>query len=169
MIYIDNRQDKTENTSGLEETLMNIIDYALKEEQVNLDYEVSVVFIDNDQIREINRDFRGIDRETDVLSFPMLEYPQKQVYKDVYVNYSFGPDSLNEGRLVLGDIAISLEKAMEQCKDYDHSFLREVAYLTVHSVLHLLGYDHMEDEDKSLMRSREEQILGKFNIIRQIN
>ena len=169
MIFLDNRQTKIESTKELEDTLINIIDYALKEEKVNVDYEVSIILIDNEQIRDINREFRSIDRETDVLSFPMLEYPVQKVYKDVYENYSFEFSDLNEGRLVLGDIALSLEKALEQSKDYGHSFLRETAYLTIHSVLHLLGYDHIEQNEKALMRKREEEILEKFNIIRYIN
>jgi probable rRNA maturation factor len=169
MIFLDNRQTKIENTKELEDTLTNVIDYALKEEKVSIDYEISMIFIDNDQIRNINREFRSIDRETDVLSFPMLEYPAQKVYKDVYKNHAFENSDLNEGRLVLGDIALSLEKTMEQSKDYGHSFLREAAYLTVHSVLHLLGYDHMEETEKTLMRKREEEILEKFNIIRYIN
>jgi probable rRNA maturation factor len=168
MIFLDNRQDKIENTKELEDILINVIDYALKQEQVLIDYEVSVIFIDNEQIREINKNYRNIDNETDVLSFPMLEYESQKVFKDMYLNYSFGESDLNEGRLVLGDIALSLEKAMEQSRDYGHSFLREAAYLTVHSVLHLLGYDHMQEEDKKLMRTREEEMLQKFDIIRVI-
>lgn len=167
MIFIDNRQNKVEFTKDLEDCLVNIIDYTLKEEQVNIDYEISVVFIDNEQIKEINKDFRNIDRETDVLSFPMLEYPHLKVYKDVYKNYQFDDSFLDEGKLVLGDIAISLEKAREQSVEYGHSFLREVVYLAIHSVLHLLGYDHMNDDEKPIMRKREEEILNKFNIIRQ--
>jgi probable rRNA maturation factor len=167
MIFIDNRQNKVEFTEKLEDCLANIIDYTLKEEKVNIDYEISVIFIDNEQIKEINRDFRNIDRETDVLSFPMLEFPSLNVYKDVYKNYEFDDSFLDEGRLVLGDIAISLEKACEQSVEYGHSFLREVAYLAIHSVLHLLGYDHMNDEEKPIMRKREEEILNKFNIKRE--
>ncbi|MCM0648822.1 rRNA maturation RNase YbeY [Clostridium swellfunianum] len=169
MIFLDNRQTKVENTKELEDILTHIIDYALKEEKVDIDYEVSVVFVDNEEIRELNKNFREIDRETDVLSFPMLEFPYQKVYKDVYTGRSFEDSYLNEGRLVIGDIAISLEKALEQSVEYGHSFLREVAYLTVHSVLHLLGYDHMQEDEKVLMRKREEDILAKFDIVRQID
>lgn len=167
MILFDNRQNKIEYTGQLEEILTAIIDCALNEEKVNVDYEVSVVLIDNNEIRAINSEFRNIDKETDVLSFPMLEYPAGKVYKDAYADYKFDDSFFNEGRLVLGDIALSLEKASEQAEDYGHSFLREVSYLTVHSVLHLLGYDHMAEEEKTAMRKREEEILEKFNIIRQ--
>jgi probable rRNA maturation factor len=169
MILLDNRQTKIENTKELEDTLTGLIDYALREEQVDMDYEVSVIFIDNEQIRALNKDFRNIDRETDVLSFPMLEYNPHKTYKETYSGFEFDGSYLNEKRLVLGDIALSLEKAEEQSRDYGHSFLREAAYLTVHSVLHLLGYDHMEEDDKTLMRKREEEILEKFNIGRCIS
>ncbi|WP_027625045.1 rRNA maturation RNase YbeY [Clostridium lundense] len=167
MIYIDDRQNNIEITKKLESTIENIIDYALKEEGVEIDYEVSVIFVDNEEIRNINRENRDIDKPTDVLSFPMLEYPEGKVYKDVYIGYEFGPEDLDEDKLVLGDIVLSLERAEEQRKEYGHSFLREVCYLTVHSILHLLGYDHMEEDEKSIMRKREEDILSKFHIVRE--
>lgn len=167
MIYIDNRQNNIEVINSLEDTIEKIIDYALKEEMVKVDYEVSVIFVDNETIREINRENRGIDKVTDVLSFPMLDYPDGKVYKDVYVDYKFKPEDLDENKLVLGDIVLSLEKAEEQREEYGHSFLREVCYLTVHSVLHLLGYDHMEEQEKGIMRKREEEILSKFHIVRE--
>jgi len=97
-----------------------------------------------------------------------LNYPKGKVYKDVYKNNNFSPADLNEGRLVLGDIVLSLERAKEQSEEYGHSLLREVCYLTIHSVLHLLGYDHMEEEERSIMRQREEKILEKFNITREV-
>lgn len=166
MIYLDNRQDKIEVNKELEETIMEIVQYTLKEEEVNIPCEISVIFVDNDEIREINNDMRHIDKVTDVLSFPMLEYEEHKVFKDLYLDYNFSPADLNEGNLVLGDMALSLERALEQSVDYGHSFLREVCYLVVHSILHLLGYDHMEEEDKVVMRKREEEILNRFNINR---
>ncbi|MCM8710413.1 rRNA maturation RNase YbeY [Clostridium sp. SYSU_GA19001] len=168
MIFIDNRQTKVTLDKETEDILTKIIDYCLKVEKVYIDYEVSVIFIDNAQIREINREYRKIDKETDVLSFPMLEYPSKKVYKDVYLNYKFDDSFFDEGRLVFGDIAISLEKAKAQSIEYGHSFLREICYLTIHSVLHLLGYDHIEEDDKIIMRKREEEILENFNINRNL-
>lgn len=166
MIYLDNRQDKIEVNKELEETIMEIVQYTLKEEEVHIPCEISVIFVDNDEIREINNDMRHIDKVTDVLSFPMLEYEEHKVFKDLYLDYNFSPADLNEGNLVLGDMALSLERALEQSVDYGHSFLREVCYLVVHSILHLLGYDHMEEEDKVVMRKREEEILNRFNINR---
>ncbi|KEI97384.1 heat-shock protein [Clostridium botulinum A2B7 92] len=166
MIYIDNRQNKIKVDEEFENKIKEIIDYALKEEKVNIDYEVSVVFIDNNSIKEINKDYRNIDKATDVLSFPMLDYEKGEVFKDVYLNYEFDESDLDEGNLVLGDIALSLEKAEEQSKEFGHSFLRETSYLTIHSVLHLLGYDHMEEDEKAIMRQREEEILKSFNLHR---
>lgn len=169
MIYIDDRQNILKIGQELLESVEKIISHALKEEQVEIDTEISLIFIDNHQIREINREQRGIDKITDVLSFPMLHYPKNKVYKENYVDYAFGTEYLDEGKLVLGDIVLSLEKAKEQSEDYGHSFLREVCYLIIHSILHLLGYDHMEEEDKLKMRKREEEILERFNINRGIN
>lgn len=165
MIYIDDRQDKIKVTEEMVDAIKEIIDYALKEEGVKVDYEVSLIFVDNENIRLINNEQRNIDSVTDVLSFPMLEYPQDEVFKDVYINYEFDDSFYDDGNLVLGDIALSLERAQEQSLEYNHSFIRETCYLIVHSILHLLGYDHMGD-DKVIMRKREEEILNKFKISR---
>lgn len=165
MIYIDDRQDKIKVTEEMVDAIKEIIDYALKEEGVKVDYEVSLIFVDNENIRLINNEQRNIDSVTDVLSFPMLEYPQDEVFKDVYINYEFDDSFYDDGNLVLGDIALSLERAQEQSLEYNHSFIRETYYLIVHSILHLLGYDHMGD-DKVIMRKREEEILNKFKISR---
>ncbi|AVP55007.1 endoribonuclease YbeY [Clostridium tetani] len=166
MIYIDNRQNKIKTQEDLDKLINEIIDYALKKEEVDIGYEISVIYVDNEIIKEINNDTRGINKETDVLSFPMLEYPKGRVFSESYREYSFGVEYLNEGNLVLGDIVLSLEKALEQSKEYNHSFLREVCYLVVHSVLHLLGYDHIDEEEKVIMRKKEEEILESFNISR---
>lgn len=166
MIYVDNRQTKINVDKELIDQLTYVIEFALKEEEVNVKSEVSLLFVDNDEIREINNETRNIDRETDVLSFPMLEYSENKVFKEQYKDYEFLPSDLDGEELVLGDIVLSLEKALEQSKEYNHSFEREASYLVVHSVLHLLGYDHMKDDDKIIMRKREEEILGKLNILR---
>lgn len=168
MIYVDNRQDKIEVKCNLEEELKKVIEFALKEEEVEIPCEVSLLFVDNNEIREINKETRNIDRETDVLSFPMLDYENKKVFKEMYKGYEFSQSDFDGDELVLGDIVLSLEKALEQSREFNHSFEREASYLVVHSVLHLLGYDHMEEDDKKLMRTREEDILGKLNIIREL-
>lgn len=166
MIYTDNRQEKIEVTEELVKELEHTIEFALKEEEVNIPFEISLLFVDNDEIREINNETRNIDKETDVLSFPMLDYPKDKAFKDVYKNYEFDETYMDGEELVLGDIVLSLEKALEQSKEYNHSFKREASYLVVHSVLHLLGYDHMEEEEKKVMRKREEEILGQLDIRR---
>ncbi|WP_270564520.1 rRNA maturation RNase YbeY [Clostridium beijerinckii] len=166
MIYVDNRQNKVEASEELIERLTEVIEFALKEEEVDMKCEISLLFVDNNEIKEINNETRGINRETDVLSFPMLEYENKKVFKDMYKDYKFSQSDFDGDELVLGDIVLSLEKALEQSKEFNHSYEREASYLVVHSVLHLLGYDHMEDDDKIIMRSREEDILNKLNIIR---
>lgn len=166
MIYVDNRQEKIEVSEILIENLKKVIEFTLREEEVDVECEVSLLFVDNEEIREINNETRSIDRETDVLSFPILEYQDKKVFKQLYKNYEFSQSDFDGNELVLGDIVLSLEKALEQSKEFNHSYEREASYLVVHSVLHLLGYDHMEEEDKVIMRSREEEILNKLNITR---
>lgn len=166
MIYIDNRQDKIEVTDEFIKKLESVIEFALKEEEVYIDCEISMLFVDNEEIRDINNETRGIDRATDVLSFPMLDYDNKKVFKEMYKDNSFDATFMDGEELVLGDIVLSLERTLEQSKEYNHSFEREACYLVVHSVLHLLGYDHMEDEDKKIMRKREEEILEKLDITR---
>lgn len=166
MIYVENGQDKILWTEQEEELLKTIIDFAVKEEKVKYKYQISVVLVDNEEIRTINREHRKIDKVTDVLSFPMLDYPEGRVFKDVYEETEFDSSMLDGEELVLGDIVLSLEKAEEQSKEYEHSFRREILYLVIHSVLHLLGYDHMNEEDKVKMREREEYILSKFSLNR---
>ncbi|MEG0307442.1 MAG: rRNA maturation RNase YbeY [Clostridium sp.] len=166
MIYMDDRQNLISIDADLSNTIEDIINYTLKEEEVEIPYEVSIIFVDNETIKEINEDTRGKDNITDVLSFPMLGYDEKLVFKQCYVGYEFSQIDLNEGNLVLGDIVLSLERAMEQSEEFGHSFTREVCYLIIHSILHLLGYDHMEEDDKNIMRAREEEILEKFKIQR---
>jgi len=166
MIYIDNRQCKVQVNEEVESVIEEVVQYTLSEEKVNLEYEISIIFVDNEEIREINMNTREIDKVTDVLSFPMLDYPNGQVFKDVYSKENLAPSDFNEGVLILGDMAISIERALEQSIEYGHSFKREVCYLVVHSVLHLLGYDHMEEKDKVKMREREEYILKNFDIKR---
>jgi probable rRNA maturation factor len=167
MLYTDNRQNNLEVTEEFINKITEICDYTLLEEQVKYPYQISLLFVDNSEIREINKETRNIDKETDVLSFPMLDYPKGKVFKDVYSNYCFDETYLDGEELVLGDMVLSLEKAMEQSIEYNHSYLREVSYLIVHSILHLLGYDHMEEEEKFIMRKREEEILSGLKITRE--
>ncbi len=167
MIFIDNRQKKIDVSNNLTSHLEKVIAFILKEECVKETCEISLVFVDNNEIKNINRETRNIDKVTDVLSFPMLNYKKGKVYKDLYLNYKFDSTFFDDGNLVLGDIVISLERSLEQSIEFNHSFFRETSYLVIHSVLHLLGYDHMENDEKKVMREREEDILGKLNIPRE--
>ena len=167
MIFIDNRQKEIDVSDGFISHLEKVIEFVLKEEQVKEKCEVSLVFVNNYEIRNINRETRNIDKVTDVLSFPMIDYKKGKVYKDLYLNFNFDSMCFDNGNLVLGDIVISLERALEQSIEFNHSFFREASYLVIHSVLHLLGYDHMDEIEKRAMRNREEYILNKLNIPRE--
>lgn len=167
MLYTDNRQDKLEVTQEFINKLNDVCNFTLKEEGVEGEYQISLLFVDNNEIKEINKETRGINKATDVLSFPMLDYESGKVYKDMYIGYEFDETYMDGNELVLGDMVLSLERALEQSIEYNHTYEREVFYLVVHSILHLLGYDHMEEEEKLIMRAREEEILNKLNIIRE--
>jgi probable rRNA maturation factor len=157
-ILIDNRQDKVE-VINLEELVKKVIKTVLKVEEVIDNVEVSVSFVDNEEIRKLNKYYRGIDKPTDVLSFPLAEF--EETYDKIEKI-----DQESEEVQPIGDIVISLEKALEQSMEYGHSFEREVAYLTAHSMLHLLGYDHETEEERKIMRQKEEEIMARLNIRR---
>ncbi|ATD54705.1 rRNA maturation RNase YbeY [Clostridium chauvoei] len=167
MLYTDNRQNKLEVNQEFIDKISRVCDLALNEEGVNVPYQISLLFVDNDEIRGINNETRNIDRETDVLSFPMLDYENGKVFKDMYIKNTFDETYMDGDELVLGDIVLSLERALEQSKEFNHSYERETCYLVIHSILHLLGYDHMEENEKVIMRKREEEILNKLNIKRE--
>jgi len=139
----------------------DIASFLFKEEGVSLDYYVNVIVCDKDFIKEINNECRKIDKVTDVLSFPLLNYEKGQVFKDMYIDYIFKKEYFIENYLYLGDVLICMDKIIEQSREYSTSFFREFSYLMVHSLLHLLGYDHIIEEDKLKMRAREEYILEK--------
>lgn len=147
---------------GLEGRVAQVISAALEGEGVPLSCEISVLFTDDAGICQINLDTRGIDRPTDVLSFPMFELtpgtpPEGAEYLDPAT-----------GLCPLGDMCLSLERAQAQAEEFGHSLERELCYLAVHSVLHLLGYDHLDEGPmKAQMRAREEEILGGLGIIRE--
>ena len=160
------RQNKIEVTDEFINKITEVCDFALKEEGVDIEYQISLLFVDNEEIQEINNETRNIDRETDVLSFPMLDFEEGKVYKDMYINYDFDETFKDGEELILGDMVLSLEKALEQSEEYGHSYEREVSYLVVHSILHLLGYDHMNSDEKEEMRLREKEIMKKLQIFK---
>jgi len=153
-IIWSNEQSKHKVGLRLRSLIKKAVKGALAYENFTLPVTLSVTFTDNEGIREYNREYREIDRPTDVLSFPM---------------YDFGNgDKPEEGEPVcLGDIVLSLERAEEQAAEFGHSFEREAAFLTVHSVLHLLGYDHLlSDEDDLDMRRRQKEIMERIGLPR---
>ena len=130
-----------------------VISEALRYEGVNDNTEVSVTIVDNEETRKINNKFRNIDRATDVLSFPLIDFDNESL-----------PD--DGSKIYLGDIIISIERAKEQAKEYGHSIDREIGFLTAHSMLHLLGYDHMVPEEEKEMFAKQEEILNNLGLRR---
>ena len=145
-VFFDDRQDVMEITKDNEDAIKNAVDAVLAEEGLHGDFEVSVSFVTNEEIKELNREYRNVDSETDVLSFPM--------------------DEVFDGVTILGDIVISTQKIIDQANDFNHSLEREMCYLTVHSMLHLLGYDHMNKDEKNKMRAKEKEIMKKLKIFK---
>ncbi len=129
------------------------------------DSSVDVLLTGNDRIREINRDTRNLDQPTDVLSFPMLEFDTPGQFRPVDEMEDFCFD-LDSGELLLGSIVISLDRVQSQAEEYGHSIERELAFLTAHSMLHLCGYDHMEEKERAVMEQMQEAILQKAGYVR---
>jgi probable rRNA maturation factor len=145
--------------------ITRVINEALDYEECPYEAEINVILTDNEAIRAINLEHRNIDNPTDVLSFPMLDYETPSDFSIVEdaVEEFFNLDS---GELMLGDIILSVEKVMEQAKNYGHSETRELAFLTAHSMLHLFGYDHMEDSERIEMEQKQEHILNNLKYSR---
>ncbi|WP_035380249.1 rRNA maturation RNase YbeY [Fervidicella metallireducens] len=158
-------EDKFLFTKEIKNLIQKSIQSALKHENFNYPYEINIIITNNEGIRKYNWEFRKKDSATDVLSFPML------FFKDGYFNgnnldinvENTNPDS---GEVILGDMILSIERASEQALEYNHSLEREIAFLTVHSILHLLGHDHETEEERKLMRTKEEEILNSMNLVR---
>jgi len=151
-LYINNEQNCID-ISGLDVVVKQVLETGLELLAVEGPIEVGVTFVDNETIKQLNRQYRSIDRVTDVLSFAQEE------------GEAF--EQLPGAPRLLGDIVISLERAKEQSEEFNHSLAREVGYLTAHGLLHLLGYDHQNDQDKERMRTAEEQIMAKLNLSRE--
>ena len=152
-IYFVNSQRKRLLPDGIKDKIREAFDSVLKNEGISDDAEITVTFVGDRKIRELNRQFRNIDRSTDVLSFPLGE------------NGVYDTDPETE-RLMLGDVVISLEHAFSQAEEFGHSADREIVYLSVHSMLHLLGYDHMDPTEASVMREKEEKTMTEIGLER---
>ena len=146
-----------EEDSKYIELIEKVIGQAFIEEKIdNINLYINVILTNPENIKKINNQYRNIDKETDVLSFPMFE-------KEEVENLKNNGNDIEEP---LGDIIISIKKVAEQAIEYGHSFERELAYMLIHGFYHLMGYDHMNDEDKKQMREKEEGVLNKLNISR---
>ena len=153
-IYFEDEQDKLAVTYKLKMLIRRAVEAVLDYEQYGNPCEVSVTFTDNAGIHELNKKFRGIDRPTDVLSFPLFDFAGESEEPPV-----------DDFKGMLGDIVLSLEQAAVQAEEYGHSFAREAAFLTVHSMLHLLGYDHETGEaDEAEMRRRQSEIMEQMGL-----
>ncbi len=142
---INELDEKISETKKIKE----LLDFIIKKENLN-NCLFNIILVDNNYIRKLNKEYRGIDSYTDVISFALED----------------ADDEIKMDFRVLGDIYISVDKAKEQANEYGHSFLRELSFLTVHGLLHLLGYDHMTEEDEIVMFKKQEKILNEFGITR---
>lgn len=150
-VIITNKQKAVKIPTGLRMLIRRCCHAVLELEKFESPAEISVTFTDNEEIKKLNAQYRNIDAATDVLSFPMGENGKYDLNHET-------------GAKILGDIVISMEKAVEQADAFDHSLQREVAYLTAHSVLHLLGYDHVENMEKVRMREKEELVMEQLGL-----
>ena len=148
VIFNNLTEENVEEESLLEEVLM----FAMKKEKLE-DTSFDVIFVDNSYIHELNKNYRNIDRETDVITFALED-------DDTIINGS--------SERMLGDIYISLDKAHSQAKEYGHSFKRELSFLAVHGFYHLLGYDHMTEEEEKIMFGKQEEVLQEFGIKKEV-
>lgn len=147
------------------ELAQTVIDFCLEHEKFEYAVEVNLTLTNNEGIHIINKEYRQIDRPTDVLSFPLLSYdkPGDFSFLEDENEDNFNPDT---GEVMLGDIIISVEKVFEQANEYGHSPRREFAFLITHSMLHLFGYDHMEPDEAAVMEAKQRAILEGLNILR---
>lgn len=163
--YVENNTGK-EFSFSLEEIFEKVADAVLEMEFCPYEVCVNLLLTDNEGIRNYNREYREIDKETDVLSFPNLDFEQAGVFsiaEEAEADYF----DLDSGELLLGDIILSVDKVEEQAAAYGHSKLREFAFLTAHSMFHLCGYDHMTEKEAAVMEQKQEAVLRKLGIVRE--
>lgn len=148
-----------------EALLRKVVEECLDYEDCPYEAEVNILFTDDEEIKQINMEYREIDRATDVLSFPSIEYETPGDFSKLEDDIAgcFHPET---GELLLGDIVISVDRAKLQAEEYGHSLEREIAFLTAHSMFHLFGYDHMEEADRKIMEEKQEEVLQRLQIIR---
>lgn len=155
-IYFDQSEDGEDYRKTYESRMKEALSVILKGEGVDEEgIEVSVSFVTPEEIKSLNSEYRGVDSVTDVLSFPQFESVDELIQEEE-----------NMGVVELGDVVINMDRAKSQAEEFGHSLEREVIYLFVHSILHLLGYDHMEEDEKKVMRAREEEVMNELGISR---
>lgn len=161
-IYIENLQDKYEFDESMDKIIHEVVDECLKAQGFTISSELNLMLVDDVAIQKINKEQRGIDKPTDVLSFPMID-----IFEGIYE-----PDEMDLNpetkMLMLGDIVISLERTAQQAIEYGHSFKRELAFLLSHGVYHLLGFDHQDSQSEKNMIEKQELVLQKLGHIRDI-
>ena len=149
--------NEVESQANEEEIITKVVNTVLELEGIKHELEIYITLTNNEEIHKINKEYRNVDRPTDVLSFPMYERDEIPNLRE---------EAKNDVEEILGDIIISIPKIKEQAEEYGHSYERELAYLTTHGMLHLLGYDHIIEEEKAIMREHEENVLEKLKILR---
>ncbi|NJD01886.1 MAG: rRNA maturation RNase YbeY [Ruminiclostridium sp.] len=157
-VVLENLQDKLRVDEELVKLLEKAVIESIKLSDISIGCEVGITLVDDVRIKEINREFRNIDSATDVLSFPIAEMKEGTILS------AEGDIDREENLLLLGDIVISLERAEKQAEEYGHSFTREVAFLATHGVFHLLGYDHMSEEQEEKMLEKQEEVLDVLGL-----
>lgn len=167
MTILFDKEAEQELEFDWEKLLTSVVETALELEECPWECEVNITLTDNEGIRGMNQEFRELDVPTDVLSFPMIAYEEPGDFsflaeESVETEYF----NLDSGELLLGDIVISVERAKEQAEEYGHSLKRELAFLTAHSMYHLMGYDHMEEEERMVMEQKQERVLQCLGITR---
>ena len=164
--YVEN-ETEVKLPFDMREVLDRIMDAVIEMEQCPYETTVNLLITDNAGIREYNKNYRDLDQETDVLSFPNIPFEHAGDFTPVESSEAdcFDPES---GELILGDIILSVDRILSQAQEYGHSVLREFAFLTAHSMFHLCGYDHMEEQDASVMENKQEAVLKKLGITRDI-
>lgn len=163
--YVENETDMT-FPFPVKEVIELVAGEVLRDEGCPYEAQVNILLTDNDGIRDYNRQYRGIDKETDVLSFPNLDYEKEADFSVAEKDRAgcFDPDSKE---LILGDIIVSVDRVREQAESYGHSSKRELAFLIAHSMLHLCGYDHMLEAEAAVMEEKQEAVLERLGITRE--
>ena len=157
-IYIEDVREKSDLSEDKAKLIEKTVEATLSYEKIDMPCFVSVSIVDEDEIREINSEHRGIDKVTDVLSFPVVNLIDGSFQEDAGDFY--------EGRLILGDVVLCAKRAREQAEEFGHSIEREMSYLTCHSILHLIGYDHEDEVEREVMRQKEEAVMELLNLKR---